>query len=523
MILFSLLVMACTTSESSPRHIYNEGSRKLAAQELEEASTQLLDARDKAGSDATLRQYAAYNLALSHAQKGLPLEESDPDAASEEYAKAVSWFRDAIRINPTDEEARYNLEIALKRIQMLADKRNAGKNGLEPRLDRLLEDTRTLRDQMRNLSSQIESTGDLQDPSGYRTQFDALAIQARTLQADASTILQLSGAERSEIENKLEEEQRDQDKMRMAQLSNLDFHLNFGRDEIADARRSLRRLNIEQAFDRLEETVRKVKRAREQLLDPVTVLKVLAQEEEQLTQQTMSLLASKNQDLLIDAGQEEEAKRLPGWFNGTFLSKSQNGISERTKEMLQRFEYAGESDSTEAAPEEQEMMALVQDAVIPLSKASDSMSKAKAALESESFTVAVQEEYQSLLALAQAIERFADAKTLIELSYETQNALLYRITPSEDSRQEDIPEQERLDQVNRSLGENIGRIQRLKGALEREKQKQLQQVQASAGENQEENPADSVHALFEEAERLRSIVQNSLDDMKTAIDTENDG
>ena len=514
-----LLILGCEEKTEDPRNIYNEGLVALNEGRYDDATESLFDARDQARSDAELRQYASYNLALSYAKKGISAEAEDPQAASTEYEQAVTWFRDALQLNPEDLEARTNLEVVLKRIQLLADRLNAGENGLESRLDRLLDDTRTLRDQARALNVQLDAGT---TPDAQRANFERLAVEVRSLQAQASTAIQLSSNELSNLEGKAEEERSDEDSMRMAQLKALSYHLEQGRDQIADARRVLRRTDIEKSLDRLDKAVRTIHRAREQLLEPLVVLQAIAKEESQLSEQTGVLAAQKNPGLFLST--DQQPSKLPSWFDAQLLSSEQGNIHERSDEILQRFSFAVSQDDQQvdsSDPEAAEFLALVQDAVPPLASAVVFMKSAQDALLDEDLKGALKQEWKAQQELSKAIERFADAKNLIELAYQTQQGLVMLVTPPQEGAELPVelsPEQ-RLEAVSKSLGENISRLKRLEGALRREKSKQLEQLPPQE-EGSEEDPAENINALFGKAEELRSSVLNSLESMKSAISEE---
>ena len=106
-------------------------------------------------------------------------------------------------------------------------------------------------DESRGLSVTITESGDGADPSGRRSTFESLAVQARTLQAEATFVLMRSNNEIGVIDNKIEDERTDEEKLRMAQLTALNVHLTNGRDDIAAARRRLRQLNITDALTSL--------------------------------------------------------------------------------------------------------------------------------------------------------------------------------------------------------------------------------------------------------------------------------
>jgi Ca-activated chloride channel homolog len=509
-----LFIIACEQfigDEKTARDVYNEGTVALTSQKYSEASELLLSARDEAKSDGELRQFSAYNLALSHALNGMNFEEQEPQKASEEYAQAASWFRDAVRLDPDDEDSRKNLEVVLKRMQLLADRLNSGQNGLEEQMDRLLDDSRTLRDQLRELSNKISSTGDDQDPTGYRTQFDSLAVQVRTLQADASTVLQLSASERRNIEDKVEQERTEEDQIRSVQLTYLELHLTEGRDEISDTRRKLRRLDIERAVQNMEETVQSLKRAREQLLSPITVLQSLVQEEQALIQMSEIKLASELQSLNLEDNRTEVA--LPSWFTIEYLSGEQQHIQQRSNEILQRFEQSSNTNIDESIPEEQKnMLILIKDAVPPLSNAVQEMTTANNLLQQSNVKQAMESEQQALVSLILAVERFADVKNLIEITYASQKEIIELITPDNAKEENTFSAEEREQLIQTKLTENIGRLERMIIALSLEKNKQLQQAQAQAAEqdNPQEDQTESIDALFEEAENLRAETYASL-------------
>ena len=73
----------------------------------------------------------------------------------------------------------------------------------------------------------------------------------------------MSNEERSNLEGKTEENQSDEDKVRIAQLSNLEGHLSLGREEIADSRMVLRNSILSPPLKILEDAVQRIIRAQE--------------------------------------------------------------------------------------------------------------------------------------------------------------------------------------------------------------------------------------------------------------------
>ena len=110
--------------------------------------------------------------------------------------------------------------------------------------------------------------------------------------------------------------------------------------------------------------------------------------------------------------------------------------------------------------------------------------------------------------LAQAIEIFADSRTLIDILLQTQQQLVLLNGP-----EEALPEQlvqlgvnERQQIIVEDLQRNITRLARLQGALKRDQAKQASQAQQGG-----EEALAQVESLFEEAERLRVLAATALD------------
>ena len=97
--------------------------------------------------------------------------------------------------------------------------------------------------------------------------------------------------------------------------SQLERHLNRGRDRLAHARRSLSDLDIDQALNQIEDAVRFISRAREQLFDPDSVAE-LASEQRQLLQQTGGLAQVRAAE---KPKMHQQFGLLAGWMEGSFL------------------------------------------------------------------------------------------------------------------------------------------------------------------------------------------------------------
>ena len=129
------------------------------------------------------------------------ISNGSPDGAAEEALQesletlrsSAAWFSDAARLAPEgDEDARVNLEIVLRRIQQLADQINRDGH-LEARLDRIIDDQRGLRDQLRQLLADVES----EQGADFRHRFESLAASERALLAETAEVADLAAGERA--------------------------------------------------------------------------------------------------------------------------------------------------------------------------------------------------------------------------------------------------------------------------------------------------------------------------------------
>lgn len=103
------------TDEPPPVAPYNLGTALLGL-DAEEAEAQLRTAVD--GADATVVQHGLYNLGYRYlsAVSGA----MEPDSMLAVLGEAVASFRGALRLDPSDERARWNLALAQRRLDALA-------------------------------------------------------------------------------------------------------------------------------------------------------------------------------------------------------------------------------------------------------------------------------------------------------------------------------------------------------------------------------------------------------------------
>ena len=511
--------------EPSARGRYNLGLALFEADDYEAAAAEFLAARDNAGPDPELRYRAAFNLGMSlAAQVGFgvasPAEDPvaapetsetqphDPEQVIETLRQSAAWFNDAVRLAPPgDDDARINLELVSKWILQLADQLNQA-NRLEARLDRLIDDQRGLRDQVRRLLTDVAAEQAGTEPVGFTTEFESMASRERVLMAEVGDVIDLAAEERLYIEQTPEEERAPEQQSRAYQLAAMAGYLERARQSLSDARRRLRRLEGERGHRRADAALAELKRAREQLLDPVTVLNAAMRDEQELIAHTGVLAAFADGAISLE-------QRPPGWLTDKHLGERQEDIGVRTGGILSRFEAVAASDPStlEAADESgRRVMAAAIEAVPLLEDGLAGMRAAIAALESADPAAALPEEIRAVAAVAEAIELFADVKSLIELAYGTQQRIVGLLTPAEEPGDETTPVADRVAAVGKFITDNRRRMGRLKNLLEEE-------AAAAVGEAGEpdEQVRTALTQRYELAEILRARAGESLATLATHV------
>ena len=342
LILLSLLAaVGCTRAvHSDARARYNRAVDSLEQGNLEAAKEGFLDARGEAGADQSLRSRAAFNLGVTHALSAEKVAESDPEAALTELRASASWFGDAIRLSHDDADARANLQIVQDRARALADQLNRGQNGLEARLDRLIEEQRAVLAAVRQLMTALSQAGASSEPAAFRKEFDQLAARERTLLADAGTVADLAGDERAGLQDKPEESLTDEERVRLVQLMLLTDHIHQARVAQEETRSTLQRLLAGESHRRASAAVTSLVRAREQLLGPVAALNAVVQEQLLLTRHTAASLERSSAPVNLDDPQGDKTAGAPPWLAAPHLAQRQKGLRERSAEVLERLQAA---------------------------------------------------------------------------------------------------------------------------------------------------------------------------------------
>ena len=516
--------------QPTARGRYNLGLLHFEAGEYEAAAVEFLAARDNAGPDPELRYRAAFNLGLAlAAQAGFgeagtggstdemapvapaqgELEPRDPEQVIDTLRQSAAWFNDAVRLAPPgDDDARINLELVSKWILQLADQLNQG-DRLEARLDRLIDDQRGLRDQVRRLLTDIAVEQAGTEPIGFATEFEALASRERVLMAEVGDVIDLAAEERLFIEQTPEEQRPPEAQSRAHQLAAMTSYLERARQSLSDTRRRLRRLEGERGHRRADAALAELKRAREQLQDPITILNAIARDEQELIAHTGVLAA-------FAGGAINLENQSPQWLTDKHLAERQEDIAARTGGILSRFEAVAASEAStleQADAAGRRVLAAAIESVPILEDGLAAMRGAIAALESANPAAALPEQNRAIAAVARAIELFAEVKNLIEIAYGAQQGVVSLLTPDEEPDDESLTTADRVARAVELTADNQRRIGRLKDLLEEEAA-----AATTAGAERDEQSRNAVEQRYGLAEELRVRARESLGGLASDLD-----
>lgn len=530
------------------RERYNAGVAKLGSGALDEAERDFLAARDLARFDDEVRFRATFDLAavaIARAEAAASAQPPKPAEAIAAYDRARTWLTDAVRRRPEDADARANLERVEARLLTLVDAAGAGANKLEARLDRAIASQRGLRDATRALWHGQAAAGG--DPLAGKDEFEAAAVRQRTLAAEVGEVADLAGDEITAIGGKAEAERSDEEKVRLVQLQNLDLYVADARKAMTDARRNLHELQGELAHGRTAAALESLKRAREQLLDPIAVLQGVARDQLELVGYLEALAAP------------ADARRpLPTWLTARAQGGEQIDLRARLEEVKARLDAVPPPAPTPSptnpvdpsAPSNPAVPANPADPAAPadpqaaqaakvaaqiaaarpaLEEASAAMKQAADRLGADDVAGGTAAARAAVLALAKAIEQFLPLRQLVDLTLDEQRAVVAALAPSTDGQPESAAQSRaRLARVTDGAAKNRARLARMTGLIADELAAAEQAAQAPADpaagappDPAAGAPADAAAALerakqlYGQAEALRAEADRALADLAT--------
>jgi Ca-activated chloride channel family protein len=459
-----------------PREVYNRGVAALVRHELEEAERLLGEARRDARGDDELRAYASYNLGWVSVQQSGRVQGEDPQQALQLLYRGADWFHEAVRLRSDDDEARRNLEVTQRRALVLADQiAQASTGGVEGELGLLTARQREVVSGVAQLL-EVESAQAEADPTAggeaLRGEFRARSTDQRAVLADADLLAARTASERDAILARPEAERTPEDAMRAAQLAGVEEHLHRARERMGQARRQLRQRQGERGYRRASAALTALKRAQDQLRDPVAVLDPLLADGAELARGVARLSLGAR----ALPGAAEALPPVPAWLTRAGLADDQAALADRAAELQQRFAAGLEGASAAGAlpPEEAALLASVREAEPFVRKGSEQARRAAERLAAaDPLEGALESQRRSLEALAEARERFLDVRGLVEALYGEEQQIAQVVDAG--GREADAARGEYLPVLRLAQARNLLRSARLERKLE-ERAAALQQA-----------------------------------------------
>lgn len=425
----------------------------------------LEEARRNAKKDGELRFRLAYNLGwvkIYQAQESL---KTKPKDALKSFEESASWFREAIRIRPRSDDSRHNLEIVMRRISELADSlRKKEERDFSDILEQIirrqsqtLAETRKLLEQVSRAGNSVNLDVELQDD--FKKRFRLLSVDQRLLNSDLQDLtfkaldeidafekeqasstsaqgIQNQGAQSSSAngpQNPTQLSREEQQKrIRIAQLRRAVIYTERAAQRLGQARSQMRFRNGERAARRAALGLDELNRARDQLKEPAEVIRMIMAEMNLLNHQTNAFQAGRN---LVAAFLGAQTK-TPKWLDLDYLKQFQQSQLERTTELAAILEgvlpneandpSAGPSDRSlenDDTSEQSNQAILIGEAAGFVSDAVSDLATAKTMLDASKLLPATKSQTAGIKNLAEAYERFADLKGLIELTHSSQSLL----------------------------------------------------------------------------------------------------
>ncbi|GAB5406164.1 MAG: hypothetical protein Aurels2KO_43950 [Aureliella sp.] len=493
----------------NPREVYNLALGSMTGalsgkEALEQAEEQLTDARNRAGVDGELRFRSVYNLGWLAADKASQEESKQPEEALKHLQLALGRFREAVRLRPDNEQARFNLEVISKRILVLKDKLSQQDAGtLEQQLDALLE---SLRDHQTKLKTVLATHDDQLAPSkSVRAAFRSLGVTQRQIISDFYEFTQRARTELQQAQASQSKAQAGQQPgtspppptspsvdpaLRSAQITAMLGHIDLAMNWLQKARSFTRRIVPSSAFLRWSAAIRETRQARDQLRNPIEVLSVLLADTVQLN------------DLTLRIAEGTAQKQV--WLTLDYLEEEQAADANRTGELLSLLQSAlGQAQPNQAVdpaatetPEE--VLEQIQAAIPWIEKAAEYLNSSSAKLAAENPRDAVSLQLDAVEAFRLASEQFFDLRRLIEAAY-AQQVQIREALPDGDS-------------IVDSQAMNLERAERIEKMLQR----QLEQLQTNSPPQDPSQPAPDQDQQKAEIARLE-IGQQLLTDAREAM------
>ena len=478
-----------------PREAYNNGLAALGAGELLEADRLLESSRQEAGSDGELRYRATFNLGWVEIAKADASMEEAPEASLANLERAADWFREAIALRPTDTAPRRNLEIVLHRALILSDAL-AQQEGpdLATRLDTLIEEQRGAATTIRGVVEGLARNPQAHLDERASALFKSTALSERQILSSASGLSRVAGDELKSLQNASDEALSPEQRMRGAQLEALLSYLHLAQERIGQARSQLRRKQAVRAHRRAVAGLSHLKRAREQLQNPVEILDGLVSDASRVALETRTLAASSAGPALSALGTGQATAAVPAWLDTEYLAESQGEVAQRSAELDSKLLAGLDQGPAPEDPEQAQFFERLRAAQPHIARATEELVEGGLALREDRLMEAGQRQISAVNALAEAREQFLELKGLIEVAHADESRIVGVLDPKQ------APPETDLREFAPTLGalqtRNLGRVQRMAQMVEQMRR----ELDAPDPSSEGDAPAEDLEA---ERERLK--------------------
>ena len=448
-----------------PREAYNRGLSSLGTDGLEESDRLLESARQDAGSDGELRYRATFNLGWVEIAKADASMEEAPEASLANLERAADWFREAIALRPGDAAPRRNLEIVLRRALILSDAL-AQQEGpdLATRLDALIEEQRGATTTIRGVVESLAQAPQAHLGEHSKALFKNAGLSERQILSNATGLSRAAGDELKSLQNSSDAELTPEQRMRGAQLEALLGYLHLAQERMGQARSQLRRKQAVRAHRRAAAGLSHLKRAREQLQNPVEILDGLVGDASRVALETRALAAAAASLPLGVAGAKPGSAGHPAWLDAQYLAESQDEVAQRSAELEAKLLAGLESGSAPEEPEQALFLERLRAAQPHIARATEDLVEGSLALGEERLIEAGQRQVSAVDALAEAREQFLDLKGLIDVAHTDESRIAGVLDPQETPSENDL--REFAPTLGALQTRNLERVQRMARMVE---------------------------------------------------------
>jgi Ca-activated chloride channel family protein len=494
-------------ADTDPRDAYNNAIDALAGDRLDSAESDFEFVREQAGTDGEARYRATYNLGWVEVKRADLALADNPEGALEALGRAGSWFQRAVDLRPGSEDPRYNLELVSRRAVELADRlREEEDIDLLGAVTALLERQRGFID---GLATLVDAAARADSPAGeeaMRSAFRSAAASQLEILSEADEVAERAVGELAAIQAKSEEERSPEEAVQAARIGGFLHYTHRARERIGQARARMRRLEAERSYRRAAASLDELKRARDQLLEPVAILDQLIADGVALARQTATRMTARS-------GLIDNQTQAAAWLTQDYLTDSQITLTERADELYVAIEAGlqhSAASEQELPPEQARFVEQIAEATPHISLGAEAFRSAAKQLHEGKEDKALEAQSEALAELMTARESFLDLRRLVDLLYETEARISLLLDNDEnDGGIEAVLEYSTaaLDLHNKNL-DRSARIEKLIDQTQADIT--LAIAQAEAGAESPDGSAPDPQAL--EQERQRYVLADLLAD-----------